>query len=180
MTISPLRPGMVPPFHQIGHDAFEDLCRELVQDEDDVTSAERYGTPGQRQLGVDVLIEFKDGSLGAGQCKSHQSCDEALIRTACNDFLKHAAHWKKKGVQTFILFLAADTRRTQLHDERLTQRARLKQNGFSLQVWSGTVLTRKLRKRRQIVRHFLPLHENYICGPSAQLDIPSCAKTRPF
>ena len=173
MITPPLQPGKVPRFHELGHDLFEDLCRELVQEEDNVTSAERYGTPGQRQLGVDVLIEFKDGSLGAGQCKSHQSCDEALIRTACNDFLKHAAHWKKKDVQTFILFLAADTRRTQLHDERFTQRARLKQNGFSLQVWSGTVLTRKLRKRRQIVRHFLPLHENYICGPSAQLDIQS-------
>ena len=173
MIIPPLQPGKVPRFHELGHDLFEDLCRELVQEEDDVTSAERYGTPGQRQLGVDVLIEFKDGSLGAGQCKSHQSCDEALIRAACNDFLKHAAHWQKKDVRTFILFLAADTRRTQLHSERLTQRARLKQKGFSLQVWSGTVLTRKLRKRRQIVCHFLPLHENYICGPSAQLDIQS-------
>ena len=25
----------------------------------------------------------------------------------------------------------------------------------------------------EIVRHFLPLHENYICGPPAQLDIQS-------
>ena len=41
MTIPPLRPGMVPPFHELGPDVFEDLCRELVQEEDDVTSAER-------------------------------------------------------------------------------------------------------------------------------------------
>ena len=30
-TIPPLRPGMVPPFHELGPDVFEDLCRELVQ-----------------------------------------------------------------------------------------------------------------------------------------------------
>ena len=140
MTIPPLRPGLVPPFHELGPDVFEDLCRELVQEEGNVTGAERYGTHGQRQFGVDLLIDYKDGSLGAGQCKSHQSCNERLIRTACNDFLKHAARWKKKGVRTFILFLAADTRRRQLHDERLKQRARLQQKGFSLKVWSGAAL----------------------------------------
>ena len=86
----------------------------------------------------------------------------------------------KKDVRTFILFLAADTRRTQLHDERLTQRARLEQKGFSFQVWSGALLKTKLRKQRPIVRHYVPLLEDYICGPSAELDIPSCAKTRPF
>ncbi len=171
---------MVPRFHEIGHDVFEDLCRELVQEEDNVTSAERYGTLGQSQFGVDLLIDYKDGSLGAGQCKSHQSCDEALVREACDDFLKHAAHWRREGIRTFILFLAADTRRTQLHDERLKQRARLEQEGFSLQVWSAAVLKKKLRKQRQIVRHFFPWLEDYICGPSAELDIPSCAKTRPF
>ena len=173
MTLPPLRPGKVPAFHELGDDTFEDLCQALIQEEDDVTSAKRYGTRGQRQLGVDVLIEFKDGSHGAGQCKSHQSCDEALIKRACDEFLTHAAHWQEKGVRTFILFLAADTRRTQWHDERLTQHARLAQHGFSLQVWSGTDLTAKLRKQRHIVRHFLPLSETYICGPSVQLDIQS-------
>ena len=164
---------MVPRFHEISHDVFEDLCRELVQEEDNVTSAERYGTLGQSQFGVDLLIDYKDGSLGAGQCKSHQSCDEALVREACDDFLKHAAHWKREGIRTFILFLAADTRRTQLHDERLKQRARLEQEGFSLQVWSAAVLKKKLRKQRQIVHHFFPWLEDYICGPSAELDIQS-------
>ena len=167
---------MVLAFHELGHDAFEDLCRELVQEEDEVSSAERYGTPGQTQWGIDLLIDYKDGSLGAGQCKSHHDCDEALIKRSCDDFLEHAAHWHEKGVRTFILFLAANTRRTQLHDERLRQRARLKQEGFSFKVWSGAVLKAKLRKRRQLVRHFFPLSENYICGPSAQLDLQSEAR----
>jgi len=164
---------MVPPLYDLGDDIFEDLCRELAQEEEGVDNVERYGTRGQRQLGVDLLIEFKDDSLAAGQCKAHQHCDEALIRTACDEFLRHAEHWRKEGIRTFILFLAADTRRTQLHDERLRQRGRLRQEGFSFKVWSGAVFKAKLRKRRLIVRHFLPLLETYICGPSAKLDFQS-------
>ena len=178
MITPPLRPGMVPPFHELGPDVFEDLCRELVQEED--TRAERYGTPGQSQFGVDLLIHYQDGSLGAGQCKSNKSCNETLIRTVCDDFLQHAAHWKKEGVRTFILFLATDMRRTQLHNEGLKQRYRLQQKGFSFHVWSGALLKTKLRKQHQIVRHFVPWLEDYICGPSTEFDIPSCAKTRPF
>jgi len=70
MTVPPLRTGMVPAFHELGDDLFEDLCREVTQEEDDVATVERYGTSGQRQLGIDLLIEYKDDSLAAGQCKS--------------------------------------------------------------------------------------------------------------
>lgn len=77
MTVPPLRPGMVPAFHELDDDLFENLCREVTQEEDDVATVERYGTSGQRQLGIDLLIEYKDDSLAAGQCKSHQHCDEA-------------------------------------------------------------------------------------------------------
>lgn len=172
MSFPPLRPGLIPPFHELGEDAFEDLSRELLQEEPDVETVERYGTrKGQRQLGIDLLIEFKDKSLAVGQCKSHQRCDETLIRKACDEFLEHAEHWRCQGVKTFILLVAADTRRTQLHDERLRQRAALRQQGFSLTVWSGAVFKAKLRRRRAIVRHFLPYLEDYICGPSGQLDV---------
>ena len=110
MSFPPLRPGLIPPFHELGEDAFEDLSRELLQEEPDVEAVERYGTrKGQRQLGIDLLIEFKDKSLAVGQCKSHQRCDETLIRKACQEFLEHAEHWRCQGVKTFILLIAADT-----------------------------------------------------------------------
>ena len=158
---------MIPRFYELGEDLFEDLCRELVQEEPDVEAAERYGTrKGQRQMGIDLLIEFKDKTLAAGQCKSHERCDERLIRTACNEFVKHADHWREEGVGTFILFIAADTRHTQLHDERLRQRATLGNEGFSFKVWSGAVFKAKLRRQRQIVRSFFPYLEDYICGSS--------------
>lgn len=81
MSLPPLKPGMVPSFHEVGADTFEDLCLALVQEEPNVESAERYGTSGQPQRGIDLLIEYKDDSLGAGQCKSHRTCDETLIRS---------------------------------------------------------------------------------------------------
>jgi hypothetical protein len=144
MSLPPLAPGKIPAFHTIGDDVFEDLCRELVQEEDDVHAAERYGTRGQRQEGIDILIDYRDQSKAAGQCKSNERCDEALIRKASTEFLKHAQRWRDEGVRTFILFLAADTRRTQPHRERARQRERLRQAGFAFSVWSGA-LTRILR-----------------------------------
>ena len=177
MHFPPLRPGLVPPFHQLGEDAFEDLCRELVQEEEGVDNADRYGTRGQRQFGADLLIDRKDGSLWVGQCKSHKECDETLIRKACDTFLEHADYWSGKGATKFLLFLAADTRRRQLHDERLYQRDRLRHHGFSFTVWSAAALKSKLRKHRRIVRHFLPELVAFICGPSDRLDIASTPQT---
>ena len=177
MQISPLRPGLVPPFHELGEDAFEDLCRELVQEEEGIDNADRYGTRGQRQFGVDLLIDRTDGSLWVGQCKSHKECDAALIRKACDTFLKHADYWSGKGVTKFLLFLAADTRRRELHDERLCQRVRLRDHGFSFSVWSAAALKSKLRKHRRIVHHFLPYLVDFICGPSDPFDIASTPQT---
>lgn len=37
----------------------------------------------------------------------------------------------------------------------------------------GAVLKAKLRKQRQVCRHFFPLLEDYVCGPSTQLEIQS-------
>ena len=178
MTTPPLRPGRVPTFHELGEDAFEDLCREIVQEEDGVATAERYGTRGQRQFGADLLIDCADGSLWVGQCKSHKECDEKLIRRACDDFLEHADHWSAKNVTKFFLLLAADTRRRQLHDERLRQRERLLSNGFSFTVWSAAVLKAKLRRHPRIVQHFLPYHVDFICGRSATMEVvPSAPPT---
>ena len=67
MTTPPLRPGFVPPFHELGPDIFEALCRELLQEEPDVKSVDLYGTSGQKQFGVDLLIHRNDGSLWVGQ-----------------------------------------------------------------------------------------------------------------
>lgn len=162
---------MIPRFFELGDDAFEDLCREVLQEEPYVEAVERYGDKGQRQLGIDLLIVRNDRSLAVGQCKSHQHCDEKLIRSACEEFLRNADHWRAEGVTTFVLLLAADTRRFQLHDERLRQRELLRQQGFSFTVWSGAVLKAKLRKHRQIVRHFLAYLEDYICGPPSTNEV---------
>lgn len=171
MPLPPIAPGKIPPFYSLGEDPFEDLCRELVQEDQDVHTAERYGTRGQRQEGVDIIIEYNNGSKAAGQCKSHERCDEKLVRDACTEFLKHAQRWQQDGIRSFVLFLAADTRRTQLHRERSRQRERLRQAGFSFSVWSGAVIKSKLRKQRPLVRHFMPTYEDYICGSQTHLEL---------
>lgn len=170
MTTPPLRAGLVPAFHQLGDDTFEDLCREVLQADEAVQSADRYGKRGQRQFGVDLLIERTDQSLWVAQCKSHQVCTESLIKKACNDFLIHTDRWLKNGVTTLLLIFGADTRQRQFHDARLRERKRFKRRRLRLVVWSGAVLTRKLRHLPSIVRHFMPYHVEYVCGPSRALD----------
>ena len=177
MITPPLKPGSIPRFHELDEDAFEDLCRDLMQEEDDVVAAERYGTRGQRQFGADLLIDCADGSLWVGQCKSHKECDERLIRTACEDFLKYADRWSAKGVTKFLLFLAADTRRQQLHDERLRQREELRARGFSFTVWSAAVFKSKLSRYPRIVQHFFPYLLHFICGHSAAMEVLPAAQT---
>ena len=171
MTTLPLRPGFVPPLHELGPDIFEALCRDLLQEEPGVKSVDLYGTSGQKQFGVDLLIHRNDGSLWVGQCKSHRCCDHLLLRRSCDDFLAHQSRWSDRGVTTFVLCLAADIRRTQLHDELHSQENRLRQCAFAFTVWSGAILTSKLRKQRPLVKHYLPFHELYICGPSIPLDV---------
>ena len=41
-----MRPGLVPPIHEIGEYVFEDLCRDLAQEEESVETAEIYGLGG--------------------------------------------------------------------------------------------------------------------------------------
>ena len=81
MTIPPLRPGMSHRFTNSTpmslRTCVENWCRRKMTS----PAPSATGRPGQRQFGVDLLIDYKDGSLGAGQCKSHQSCDGALIHT---------------------------------------------------------------------------------------------------
>jgi tetratricopeptide (TPR) repeat protein len=60
-----------------------------------------------------------------------------------------------------------------LHHERLRQRKRLEREGFLFTVWSGAVILSRLRKQREITRHYFPWLEPYICGPQTQLELQS-------
>lgn len=83
MTLPPLAPGRIPAFHTLGDDVFEDLCRELIQEE------------------------------AAGQRKSNEGCDDDLeavrsvadtLQPFANDDRERIIRWarEKPGMTTAL------------------------------------------------------------------------------
>jgi hypothetical protein len=160
--------GKSPNYFELDPLQFQELCRDVWQEEPEFEEVEVYGTPGQTQLGIDLLAIGKDGKARAvGQCKRVQpdSLNEKLIKDAVTEFLKYKKHWFIRGVRKFVLFVAPSASRTQMQEERLTQTARLKKAGFKFELWAAARITKKLRPHHAIVRfHFDEHWVTFICG----------------
>lgn len=157
---------LIPNFHELGWQNFQKLSNELFSHEPQTTSNE-YGTPGQRQYGVDLLATIKSAGIGVGQCKCESSFSKKKIRAASDEFFRHWAHWKDKGVRRFILFVACDVTRTELQNEMLHQRARFAKHGIDYELWGGASIQGKLRPYPVVARTYIDSEEivNAICGP---------------
>src|SRR5664280_185324 len=99
---------LTPNFHELDWRNFQRLCNELLSHEPD-TMSDEYGTPGQRQHGIDLLATVKPTGLAVGQCKCEHSFSVKKIRQASDEFFRHWDHWKDKGVLRFILFAVSYT-----------------------------------------------------------------------
>ena len=77
------------PFLEIGWENFERLCRRLAERSGDVEKAWGYGTPGQTQFGIDILVRMKDGTVEMWQSKRHKRFGPADITAAVDLFLSH-------------------------------------------------------------------------------------------
>jgi transcriptional regulator with XRE-family HTH domain len=68
------------PFHELSPERFEDVCVEVLGRLHPGGHVSRFGGPGERQYGIDVLL---DGALGAtAQCKRHKHFGPKDVRTA--------------------------------------------------------------------------------------------------
>ncbi|MCZ8377644.1 helix-turn-helix domain-containing protein [Mycobacterium sp. CPCC 205372] len=77
----PVRPlARTLPFHELSPERFEDVCVEVLEHRHPGGHASRYGGSGERQDGIDVLI---DGGLGATcQAKRHKQFGPAAVKAA--------------------------------------------------------------------------------------------------
>lgn len=81
-----IRPGDLPPFHNLGEYVFQDLCRDLLDAEPDIATCEVYGERGQRQDGIDLRAYCKESNgIVVGQCKCYQDFPPAEIRQASEE-----------------------------------------------------------------------------------------------
>ena len=171
-------PGQSLPYTtDLSADDFERLCSDLLAEQDDIVDADLNGLPRKLEHGVDVLGVRGDHSRVGLQAKRYQkaSPDELVGWTAT--FLGWADHWKKVGVDHFILVVTIDTRDPKRREAIETCRQRCEAAGFTFDFWHKRAIDRLLKRCPSIVRdYFGAAWEAEICGPS--LSVPSNTRTQ--
>lgn len=168
MTLQPvIRPGEPPDLHRIGEYVFQDLCCELLHEEDDVSSCSIFGTRGYAQEGIDILgYRRNNDGIVVGQCKCSKNFPPSKITEASKEFLDHWARWSSEGVKRFILFVACDLKKPDQQNQILIERKKFQAIGVEYEVWPLATIVIKLRPHRGIVKAYLTADYwvEYICG----------------
>ncbi|MCK5508950.1 MAG: hypothetical protein KAI50_10580 [Desulfobacterales bacterium] len=125
-------------------DDFERLCCDLHGEQKEVATCQLYGLRRQEEKGVDHVAQRKGGNgKEVGQSKRYKNFSERNLGKAVKPFFDHIEHWKKQEVRRYILFVACDIQRTQVHEEKEVQRNRFKDEGIDFELWSGRDIQRK-------------------------------------
>src|SRR5260221_8521342 len=113
----PVRYSDPPPWHDLGDDEFENLCRDLHGSQEHIAECKRYGKRRQLQRGIDLRATLKT-SEGAetGQCKCYKEFTLSHLNSAIKEFEKHLAFWIKEKATLFRLYVACEVRDTTVLD----------------------------------------------------------------
>jgi transcriptional regulator with XRE-family HTH domain len=153
LAVRPLVPGL--PFHELAPDRFEDLCVQVIQHLHPEGHASRFGGPGEKQSGIDVLVVLVDGTpLAAAQCKRHRQFGPQDVRRAVADTEIEAPR--------NYLFLSRQTATAAARSEMA------KHPGWEL--WDGEDIGRHIRTRMakdeavRLVDTYFPNHRESFLG----------------
>jgi tetratricopeptide (TPR) repeat protein len=141
------------PFHAIPWEDFEKLCLRIVKHDGEPEHAQRFGTAGQDQSGIDIYARHVDGVYVVYQCRRVSSLTDADIRRAVDDFL--AGEWAGQATR-FVFCTSQSSVPTRLAGEVETQAARLRTHDppISFVLWDAEVLADELRRYPDIVEQF--------------------------
>src|SRR3989304_3773183 len=135
----------------LSDDEFERLCCDLHGIQKEIATCQLYGPRGQRDKGVDHIALRKRGNgKEVGQAKCCKEFKGTHLKKAVEPFFNHIDYWKKQGVRRYILFVACDIQRTQIHEDKKTQSKRFKDEGMDFELWSGREIERELAPHRNI------------------------------
>jgi hypothetical protein len=167
-----LNPSLAPRFWELDQvDAFQPLCKDLLEQESGIATAEVYGIPGQGQQGIDILGKDINGQIiVVGQCKCYEKFKPAEVTKAAEEFHKYYEYWKEKGVNRFILMVACDLSDRKIQDEISNQHTIFNQISIYFEAWSGSILRNKLMPHQAIAQRHIHSQEvlRNICGPTVQ------------
>lgn len=161
--------GEQPQYSKLEPLKFQDLHKEILQASPGCRNVQIYGRLGQMQRGIDIRAErLSPFGLTVGQCERFYSLTDSGISGAIKEFFKHREYWKRRGVDTFILFVSCDASDTKVQSEFLRQRCRLQRSGFAFELWSDFTITKHLRSNAGIVSTYLGGNwPTILCGGSA-------------
>jgi Restriction endonuclease len=144
---TPGEPGNCPPSSDldlhVGWDRFERLILDLVQRFLGLRGVRfrRYGTPGQKQHGIDLAGRDPEGVFVVVQCKDYRSFTKADLRKAVAKFTS--------GRRTFdairlIVVTSANTEATQVFDDLAALQS--KHPELTLDLWGAEQINDCLRR----------------------------------
>jgi len=163
--------SLPPLFSELGEYTFQELCCDLFERQEGISTCEIYGVRGQAQYGIDLLAHRKDGlAIEVGQCKCYEEITASEIEDASDEFFSHLERWKQAQVERFILFVACELDKTQQQDQILAEKSRFILEGIQYEAWSSRTLRHKLSPYRYIATRHIWSEEivDQICGPLIQ------------
>ena len=165
-----IRPGpdnsREPPFHQLRPEAFERLCTSLAAGHFvGVVNSDTYQTSGQKQFGVDFILDVENGGTIVGSCRADKDPSRERIVGAAEEFAEYwESKWKDENVDRFI-FCSGAIATTDLRRKHIkTAREIVESLCVKFEVWLPGRLTELLSDRRSLVRRFFPFYEEVICA----------------
>jgi hypothetical protein len=164
-----MNPADPPPFYKIDDMAFQELCRDVLELEPQISTCDIYGVSGQAQRGIDLKAVVRNTqTVVVAQCKCCEYFSARQIKAASDEFLKYIDYWKARNVHKFILMVAGPLDTTQQQEEIISQTRRFRELGIEYETWSSRTLRTKLKDQRQIVLRYTKSQDSVdtICGPA--------------
>ena len=113
-----INPKSSPPFWEMDDSTFEHFSRSLMHEDEHIKYAELYGLRGEKQYGIDIEAERKDGGIDVGQCKCYKAFSHRQISKAATEFIKYWDEvWDSRDVRRFILLVACELSSKKQRDE---------------------------------------------------------------
>lgn len=161
------------PFKKLRWQDFEKLCSRLARLEGSPEHAQRFGTSGQAQSGIDIYCRLTDGQYVAYQCKKYESLGPADIKNAVDEFLDptkgggspasskptrakpERTLWAKRAFR-FVLCTSDSAVATEraLAIEKQAKRLREHVPPIEFVVWDAEQLSARLKNHPNLVRDF--------------------------
>lgn len=171
-TAAPVNKSQDLPLQDKDAYEFQDLLRDLLAGQSQISNASVYGNNGQSQDGVDVVgrpLYSANGTISVHtviQAKHVKSFGPSLIRAAAKEFTDSwETVWRNQGVKKYILAVSCrleQTKRQQAISELIIA---FKSLGVEFETWTPDTITRLAARQPTIVaHHFGEDWARRICG----------------